>query len=326
VKNIKTSQDQIIDELIERGVINAISGAVSIQDTKFKILYQNEKAKAIIGDHVGEYCYEAFENKSDVCEDCTLALSLENGKVYTTERHNPVKKDLIVEITTSAIRGRSGDIIAGMEVVRDISQRKKLEESLLNAKQDWEETFDTINEAITIHDRDFNIIRANKAAEEMLGEQFTEILKHKCYKLYHGKDTPPESCPSCRTLITGEQSTAEVFEPNLNKSVEITALPRFDSNNELIGLIHIVRDITKRKALEAEREMLIEKLQEALARVKSLRGLLPICCSCNKIRDKEDNWNHVDVYLRDHSEADITHGLCPDCEKKHFPQNFNEGD
>lgn len=65
--------------------------------------------------------------------------------------------------------------------------------------------------------------------------------------------------------------------------------------------------------LERERENLIQKLQDALARVKMLSGLLPICCSCKKIRDDQGYWHQVEAYLRDHSEAEFTHGLCPRC-------------
>lgn len=71
--------------------------------------------------------------------------------------------------------------------------------------------------------------------------------------------------------------------------------------------------------MEKERERLHHELEEALANVKVLRGLLPICASCKKIRDDKGYWNHLEVYIRDHSEADFTHGICPDCMKKLYP-------
>jgi DNA-binding response OmpR family regulator len=66
----------------------------------------------------------------------------------------------------------------------------------------------------------------------------------------------------------------------------------------------------------AERKQLILQLQEALARVKTLSGLLPICAWCKKIRDDKGYWNHVEAYIKDRSEADFTHGICPDCAKQ----------
>jgi hypothetical protein len=64
---------------------------------------------------------------------------------------------------------------------------------------------------------------------------------------------------------------------------------------------------------EAEKEGLINELTEALAKIKSLKGLLPICAKCKKIRDYSGSWNQLEVYICEHSEADFTHGLCPDC-------------
>ncbi len=65
-----------------------------------------------------------------------------------------------------------------------------------------------------------------------------------------------------------------------------------------------------------------EELQAALARVKTLRGLLPICASCKKIRNDQGYWQQVEVYIRDHSEADFTHGLCPECLIKIYPEFY----
>lgn len=70
----------------------------------------------------------------------------------------------------------------------------------------------------------------------------------------------------------------------------------------------------------AERKQLILQLQDALARVKTLSGLLPICAWCKRIRDDKGYWNHVETYLAEHTEADFTHGICPDCAQR-FKQN-----
>ena len=81
----------------------------------------------------------------------------------------------------------------------------------------------------------------------------------------------------------------------------------------------IIRDISERKGAEAERERLILELQEALARVKSLSGLLPICAACKKIRDKRGAWHNLEFYIREHSEAEFSHGICPNCRRDLYP-------
>ena len=77
------------------------------------------------------------------------------------------------------------------------------------------------------------------------------------------------------------------------------------------------RDMQELRRLNAE-------LQKALAEVKQLSGLLPICSSCKKIRDDEGYWHQVEVYIRDHTDADFSHGLCPDCARKLYPDYFSE--
>jgi len=86
----------------------------------------------------------------------------------------------------------------------------------------------------------------------------------------------------------------------------------------------ICRDISGRKQAEKEREELIRKLQESLSEIKSLRGILPLCCFCKKVRDDKGYWEQVDVYIRKHSGADISHSICPECLKKHYPEEYQK--
>jgi hypothetical protein len=81
-------------------------------------------------------------------------------------------------------------------------------------------------------------------------------------------------------------------------------------------------DIAKRVQAEKEREKLIHELEDALARVKTLSGFLPICANCKKIRDDQGEWHELEVYVRDHSNADFSHGICPECAEKLYPGFF----
>lgn len=86
-------------------------------------------------------------------------------------------------------------------------------------------------------------------------------------------------------------------------------------------LIHaVVHDITDRKLAEAEREQLITQLQEALAQIKTLSGLLPICASCKKIRNDKGYWQQIEEYIGAHSEAEFSHSICPQCMKVLYPE------
>jgi PAS domain S-box-containing protein len=115
-----------------------------------------------------------------------------------------------------------------------------------------------------------------------------------------------------KRVDTGETFPAEV----LLSALELDGKPVLQA---------VVRDITARKQTEAERDKLIQDLQEALANVKSLSGLLPICASCKKIRDDKGYWSQVESYISKHTEATFTHGICPDCMKKLYPDYVKGG-
>jgi PAS domain S-box-containing protein len=99
----------------------------------------------------------------------------------------------------------------------------------------------------------------------------------------------------------------------------VSSRPLFEGER-FAGTLAAFVDITERKQAEEERERLIAELREALANIKTLKGLVPICASCKKIRTDEGFWQQVEVYIRDHSEVEFSHGLCPDCLKKLYPE------
>jgi PAS domain S-box-containing protein len=78
-------------------------------------------------------------------------------------------------------------------------------------------------------------------------------------------------------------------------------------------------EILERKRTEKEREELIAELTQALEDIKTLSGLLPICAACKKIRDDKGYWNQIEVYIRQHSDAEFSHGICPDCMTHLYP-------
>ncbi len=88
-------------------------------------------------------------------------------------------------------------------------------------------------------------------------------------------------------------------------------------------LYSIIHDVTERKKMEKERDNLINELQMALKEIKTLRGILPICSACKKIRDDQGYWNRLEAYLYKHSEATFSHGLCPDCARKLYPELYD---
>jgi PAS domain S-box-containing protein len=176
-----------------------------------------------------------------------------NGESFAGIEVKRLRKDgsyLDALLSTAPVYDQNGSITGIMGILTDITERKKIEERFFQITHDWEDTFNSITDMVTVHDKDYNIIHANKAAEKILNLPILDITPQKCYRFYHGTDRPPEGCPSCECINTGLPSTTELYEPHLEMFIEITAIPRFDSSNNIAGVIHVVRDISERKKLE----------------------------------------------------------------------------
>ena len=96
----------------------------------------------------------------------------------------------------------------------------------------------------------------------------------------------------------------------------------FEPTDPSLGVLMVFTDITDYKIIEEQREELIANLKDALMEVKTLRGFLPICASCKKIRDDEGFWLQIEEYIEDHSEAQFSHSICPDCRKRLYPELY----
>lgn len=95
------------------------------------------------------------------------------------------------------------------------------------------------------------------------------------------------------------------------------------SNENRSCVMWIAINITEKKKAQIERDNALLELEKALSEIKVLRGILPICSNCKKIRDDEGYWNRIEQYIMEHSEAEFTHSICPDCTKKLYPELFD---
>lgn len=125
---LKTSEEE---KTKTEAIIAAIGDGISIQDRDFRIIYQNDVEKRIFGDRTGEHCYSVYEQGEVICEGCPVAMSFVDGNTHKTERSGSRGGErTCVELTTSPLRNAEGEIIAGIEVVRDVTDRKHTEEKL----------------------------------------------------------------------------------------------------------------------------------------------------------------------------------------------------
>ena len=133
---------------------------------------------------------------------------------------------------------------------RDITGRKKAEEALRLSKEEWEQTFDTIPDLVAILDTEHRILRVNSAMADHLGIASNQCVGLKCHQAVHGLSSPPEFCPHSLTCRDGREHTAEVHEPRLGGDFLVSTIPRLNEQGQIVGSVHIARDITERKQAE----------------------------------------------------------------------------
>jgi PAS domain S-box-containing protein len=155
--------------------------------------------------------------------------------------------------------------------------------------------------------------------EELIGKNVMKIVypEDRVRTIHRIKErrTGVRSTKSFETRIITKNQTPVPFEVFIISAEGLYSPAKFGIGS-FLGTQGIARDITDRKQAEEEREKLISKLQEALDNIKTMKGLLPICASCKKIRDDKGYWNQIEAYVRDHSDAEFSHGICPECAKK----------
>jgi hypothetical protein len=125
---------------------------------------------------------------------------------------------------------------------------------------------------------------------------------------------------SLRALPVEWHGQRETHLPQGRRWLDVRVGPVFDRWHSLAGRIIVIRDVTAEKDLEHERERLIVELREALERVTQLEGLLPICSGCRSVHDEQGRWTSMEKYLAAHTPVAFTHGICPDCVARLYPE------
>ncbi|MEA1984440.1 MAG: ATP-binding protein [Euryarchaeota archaeon] len=141
----------------------------------------------------------------------------------------------------------SGEIVA---IYDDVTERKQAEDIILQAKNEWERTFDSVPDLIAIIDKNHRIVRVNQAMANSMGITKMEAAGVSCYEYVHGTQRPPEFCPHTKLLVDGQEHTVEIYEERLDGFFLVTTSPLRNANGQLIGSIHVARDITERKHAE----------------------------------------------------------------------------
>jgi PAS domain S-box-containing protein len=229
-----------------------------------------------------------------------------------------------VEVHAHPILDEEGNVCRMIEYTLDITKRKRAEEALRKSELKLRSVTESAKDAIISADTNGIIISCNKASQNLFGYEKQEIIGRPLTVLM-----PESFIESHKKAIADHVKTGE--SRVVGQTVELTGLTKGGlefplelslSTWQVGGETYytgIIRDISKRKQIEEERNQLIKNLQDSLAKIKTLSGMLPICASCKKIRDDKGYWNQIETYLRNHSKAEFSHGICPECAQKLYP-------
>ena len=190
---------------------------------------------------------------------------------------------------------------------------------------------DTMNEGVVLIDPKGTIIQANPAAERILGLTRSQI-QNRNYDSPDWKILRPDLTPMPPEEMAGPRAMKEkrmikdvvmgVKRPDSGISwITVSAAPLIGPKKELQGIVGTFTDITKLIQAEEDQKKLLERLQESLAKVIS--GFIPICSKCRKIRDENREWQSIEDYIINHSNANFTHSLCQGCFEALYPDLSN---
>ena len=183
----------------------------------------------------------------------------------------------------------------------------------------------TMSDALILIDQRYNILNVNNALVELVAYKENEIVGQPFETLL--ADQLDKRQWLDRIISESHLKNYDLFLKNKsggNIPISLSSSMIKDDTGGIVGFVCIARDNTERKQAEEQREKLIGELQTALANVKTLRGLVPICANCKKVRNDQGYWQQVEEYVRERTEADFSHGLCEECARKLFPDYYEK--
>ena len=200
---------------------------------------------------------------------------------------------------------------------------KRVEEKLQKSEEQFRTIVSTAYEGILILSADWKISYANTHMAEMFGFTHPAELIGRRFEEFLFEEDIADFHKHREERIKGVDNRFERrFKTRDGRIVWtiVSAKAQTYENGNFAGSFGMITDITARKQAEEALSLKITELHAALDQIKTLRGIVPICMNCKKIRDDKGYWNQVEIYVRENTEAEFSHGLCPDCVPKLYPE------
>lgn len=306
-----------------KSAFDAIQDGIFLLDKDLTIVKANDWMEKKYGSErplAGEKCHTAFQNRQYPCIECPYITKLEKGNPHKQVLPYPSARNPLewFEVFLFRLEDSNGMPTGAVGHVKDITERKRTEDMLKDEAIRWRILIEQSRDGIVVLDVNGKVFEANQHYADMLGYSMEEV-----HKLYVWDWDTQWNKEQLLEMIRTVDHTGDHFETSHRRKDNTLCTVEISTNGTVYRgqklILCVCRDITDRKQTEKERETLIKELQDALKEIKTLRGILPLCSFCNKIRDDKGYWERVDVYIHKHSQADISHSVCPECMKEHYP-------
>ncbi len=262
VKELQDTQSRLaVSESRYRLLFLSLQDVIFIADPSLQITDVNQPAlrrvlgfesEEVVG---GELCMffddilPAAELKRRLCQ-----LTPERGE--TARFRTPVRRrdgSLIAgQVSTCGMFDLAGRQVGAIVSLRDVTREETATEEARLAHQEWDRTFDAINDVVTVQDREMLITRINAAGCALFHAQPGDLVGKHCYELFTGLDAPCEGCPVVESANDFQPHSQEVHHATLDKTFQVTAIPILDQGGQLTGIAHFARDITEQKEVERQ--------------------------------------------------------------------------
>ncbi|MDP3732591.1 MAG: PAS domain-containing protein, partial [Candidatus Omnitrophota bacterium] len=249
--------DQSGQEL--KAILDGIGEGISIIDEDLKIVWVNpiiEKWAGPFDDLKGKNCFKAYQKRDAPCEDCPALKTFKTRKIQKARQHAyDIKGNLkYFEFTSAPMLDEDGGIQAVIELAVDLTDKIQLEHRLKETKDRLQAVFDGIGDGISVIDKDYQILRVNKAILKLFNKRdFLDLIGKKCFLEYHKKESVCENCPVGKTFETDEPSRITKVYQGQDKGkivLDIYSFPIKDDEGKVIQVIEYIKDVTNSVKLE----------------------------------------------------------------------------
>jgi len=251
-----------------QSLLDAMEDGLTIQDRDYNIIYEGRLQRTIFGDHVGEKCYRVYEGREKMCEGCPVEKAFKDGKSHTSERRTVISGEVAFwENTANPIRDASGEIVSCLEITRDITERKLMEEALRDSEEKLRKMFESVTDGISVIDLKGSITEVNQRAVEMHGfSSKDELLGKNAFELVAPRDhekIAAEMKKAIKREAIGRVEYTLLKADGSEFPAELSTSALKDASDNVVGHITIVRDVTERKRAEEEREVLLQDITKS---------------------------------------------------------------